>query len=153
ARSLKEELGEIKVKATDLGMLLVREGSVPGSGNWTHEHGDAGNTRVSPDQVVKAPLGLLWFGGPSNESVLPRHGHGPQPQVIDGRLLIEGVDLMRALDIYTGRLLWEASLPGVGKAFDVLPHQTGANASGSNFVSTPDGIYVAVGNACVRLDP
>ena len=146
-------LSQANLREANGWLLIARDGPLPGSANWTHEHGDAANTRVSPDQLVKAPLGLLWFGGPSNDAVLPRHGHGPQPQVIDGRLLIEGVDLIRAIDIYTGRLLWEARLPGVGKPYDVLPHQAGANAGGSNFVSAPDGIYVAVGNSCVRLDP
>ena len=130
-----------------------REGPLPGSANWTHEHADAANTRVSTDQLVKAPLGVLWFGGPSHDGILPRHGHGPQPQVIDGRLIIEGVDLLRAIDIYTGRLLWETKLPGVGDFYNNLAHQPGANASGSNFVSTPDGIYVAYDKPCVRLDP
>src|SRR5262249_40348596 len=84
-------------------MLPTREGALRGSANWTHEHADAANTRVSRDQVVKAPLGLLWFGGPAHDGILPRHGHGPQPQVVDGRLIIEGVDKLRAMDIYTGR--------------------------------------------------
>jgi outer membrane protein assembly factor BamB len=132
---------------------LAREGPLPGAGNWTHEHADAANTRVSPDQLVKAPLGLLWFGGPSHEGILPRHGHGPQPQVIDGRLVIEGVDLLRAIDIYTGRKLWEAPLPGVGEFYNNLAHQPGANASGGNFVCTADCIYVAYKNSCVRIDP
>src|SRR5262249_53763724 len=127
---------------------LTREGALPGSGNWTHEHADAANTRVGRDQIVKAPLGLLWFGGPSQEGILPRHGHGPQPQVIDCRLIIEGPDLLRALDIYTGRKLWETRLPGVGKDFDELWHQPGANASGTNYVSTSDGVYVAYGASC-----
>ena len=61
--------------------------------------------------LVKAPLGLLWFGGPSHDGILPRHGHGPQPQVVDGRLFIEGVDMLRAVDVYTGRLLWETGCP------------------------------------------
>jgi outer membrane protein assembly factor BamB len=141
------------LKAEGTLWALTREGALPGSGNWTHEHADAANTRVSPDRLAKAPLGLLWFGGPSHEGILPRHGHGPQPQVIDGRLIIEGVDLLRALDIYTGRLLWETRLPGVGEFYNKLAHQPGANASGGNFVSTSDCIYVAVKNACVRLDP
>src|SRR5262249_28937984 len=94
------------------GMLTLRRpGAPPGGGNWTHEHGDAANTRVAKDQLVKAPLGLLWFGGPSHEGILPRHGHGPQPQVIDGRCIIEGVDMLRAIDIYTGRILWETEIP------------------------------------------
>lgn len=133
--------------------VLTRQGALPGSSNWTHEHADAANTRVSKDQLVKAPLGILWFGGPSNDGILPRHGHGPQPQVIDGRLIIEGVDLIRALDIYTGRLLWETRIPGVGQFFNNLAHQPGANASGSNFVCTSDTIYVVHEKKCLRLDP
>jgi len=132
---------------------LIRAGALPGAGNWTHEHADAANTRVSKDSRVRAPLGLLWFGGPSHDGILPRHGHGPQPQVIDGRLLIEGVDLMRATDIYTGRLLWETPLPGIGEFYNNTLHQPGANATGTNFVSLSDGIYVAWRNKCVRLDP
>ncbi|MCI0358629.1 MAG: PQQ-binding-like beta-propeller repeat protein, partial [Planctomycetaceae bacterium] len=133
--------------------LLVREGPLPGSADWTHEHADAANTRVSKDTRVKAPLGLLWFGGSTSEAILPRHGHGPQPQVVQGRLFIEGMDLMRAIDIYTGRVLWEASLPGVGDLYDNTAHQPGANASGTNYIATPDGIYVAYRRSCVQLDP
>jgi outer membrane protein assembly factor BamB len=134
-------------------VLLAREGPLPGAGDWTHEHADAANTRVSPDTLVKAPLGLLWFGGHSNEGVLPRHGHGPQPQALDGRLFIEGVDMLRAIDVYTGRLLWEAKVPGLGKAYDNLAHQPGANGGGANFVSTREALYVALADRCVLLDP
>jgi len=142
------------VASTDVAWVqLTREGPLPGAANWTHEHADAANTRVSKDQLVKAPLGVLWFGGPSHEGTLPRHGHGPQPQVIDGRLIIEGPDLLRAMDIYTGCKLWETRLAGVGKDYDETWHQPGANASGSNYVSTSDGIYIAHGRVVVRLDP
>jgi outer membrane protein assembly factor BamB len=141
------------VRTEPAGTLLIRQGALPGADNWTHEHANAANTRVSDDDLVKAPLGLLWFGGPTNEGVLPRHGHGPQPQVIDGRLIIEGVDKLRAIDVYTGRLLWEAPLTGVGAFFDNLAHQPGANAVGTNYISTPDAIYVAYRNGCLRLDP
>src|SRR5262249_27477384 len=37
-------------------VLLTREGPPPGAANWTHEHADASNTRVSKDKLVKAPL-------------------------------------------------------------------------------------------------
>jgi WD40 repeat protein len=134
-------------------VLLTRAGPLPGAADWTHEHADAGNTRASHDSLVKAPLGVLWFGGSSNSGILPRHGHGPQPHVVDGRCIIEGVDMLRALDIYTGRVLWESRLPGVGKIYNTLPHQPGANATGGNYVSLPDGIYILHGTTCVRLDP
>jgi outer membrane protein assembly factor BamB len=146
------ELAGAKVHDGDGYLLLVREGALPGSANWTHEHADPANTRVSKDKLVKAPLGVLWFGGPSNEGILPRHGHGPQPQVIDGKLLIEGVNMLRCMDIYTGRILWETKLPGVGNFYNNLAHQPGANASGTNYISASDGVYIVYGKACLKLD-
>jgi outer membrane protein assembly factor BamB len=145
--------GQVKPAEKDGLILLSRPGAPPGSAPWTHQHADAANTRVSRDKLVKAPLGILWFGGPGNQAILPRHGHGPVPQVIDGRLFIEGIDHLRAIDVYTGRLLWEARLPGVGKLYDNTSHQPGANGAGGNYVSTPAGVYVAYRKECLLLDP
>lgn len=133
--------------------LLTRVGALPGAADWTHQYADAGNTAFSRDRLVQAPLGLLWFGGASNEGVLPRHGHGPTEQVIDGRLIIEGPDQFRATDIYTGRVLWEAALPGIGASFKTTIHQPGANHMGSNYASATNGMYVCRGSDCLRLDP
>lgn len=151
--TLSTDMSQARSLALGDWVLLTREGPLPGSANWTHEHADPANSRVSLDQRVKAPLGLLWFGGSSNESILPRHGHGPQPQVVDGRLIIEGVDLLRAVDIYTGRVLWETRLPGLGRVYDNTAHQPGANACGTNYISLSDGIYVSFESHCLRLDP
>lgn len=133
-------------------LQLHRDGPLPGAADWTHQHADAANSRVSADRRVKAPLGVLWFGGPGHQGVLPRHGHGPIPQVCQGRLIIEGPDRLRAIDIYTGRLLWEKELPGVGKVYDNTSHQPGANATGSNYVSTPEGVHVAYRDRCLLLE-
>src|SRR5262249_43279091 len=154
ARKIDEDkLSGAVLKDSAAGLLLVRRGALPGAGNWTHEHADAGNSRVSTDSLVRAPLGILWFGGSSNDGILPRHGHGPQPQAIDGRLIIEGVETLRALDVDPARPLWDAPLPGVGARYNNLLHQPGANAGGTNYISTSDGIYVAYRDACVILDP
>jgi hypothetical protein len=45
---------------------LVREGAASGAGVWTHQYGNISNTIKSDDQLVKLPLGVLWFGGSSN---------------------------------------------------------------------------------------
>jgi len=147
------ELKNAEVKRAGDLLLLTRVGALPGSADWTHQYADPANTGVSKDALVKAPLGLLWFGGSSNKEILPRHGHGPSEQIVGGRLFIEGPDVIRALDVYTGRVLWGTSLPDVGKAYDNTSHQPGANALGSNYVSVHDGIYVAYGKTCIRLDP
>ncbi len=160
-------LSQAKISRAANGLAVVREGPLPGAADWTHQYGDVANTVHSRDQLVKLPLGLLWFGGNSNEDVLPRHGHGPSEQIVGGRLFIEGMDCLSARDVYTGRVLWKTEFGNLG-TFDVyydasytnLPlstiynqkHIPGANARGANFVATSDTVYMVVSNVCHLLD-
>ena len=65
--------------------------------------------------------------------------------------------MIRAVDVYTGRVLWEKSrCPACGdELFNYTGHQPGANATGSNYVSVPKtAVYVAYQySKCLRLDP
>lgn len=147
------KLPNAEVRTTGTLTLLVRAGALPGTADWTQQYADAGNTACSRDSVVRAPLGVLWFGGSANGDVLPRHGHGPSPQVVGGRVFLMGPNNLCARDVYTGRPLWDVPLEGIGKAYNETNHQPGANALGSNFASAPDAVYVHRGSACLRLDP
>ncbi len=151
ARDFSESGFSVAVEENSI--MVSRPGPLPGSASWTHQYADAGNTLVSRDSLVKLPLGALWFGGPANDPILPRHGHGPSPQIIGGRLFIEGPDLLRAVDVYTGCVIWEKSIPGLGNFYDNTSHQPGANEIGSNYVSTDDSIYVMLPDRCLVLDP
>lgn len=155
ARALLKKNGfdETQVTESDGYLIVRRSGALPGSADWTHQYADVGNTVVSADKLVRLPLGVLWFGGPSNEGILPRHGNGPIPQVAGGRRIIEGRNMLRAVDVYTGRLLWQRELPDLGQFYDNTSFSFGTNAIGSNYVSMPDGIYVAHGRSCLVLDP
>jgi len=146
-------LPQLQIKeAKDNLLVAIRKGALLGSADWTHQYADAGQSVVSRDKRVKAPLGLLWFGGPSNTKILPRHGHGPSPQVAGGRLIIEGADILRAVDVYTGRLLWERELKGVGEYYNTTSHFPGAGEIGSNYVTLPDAVYVVYGTKILELD-
>ena len=147
------ELANAEAGASGDHALLTRVGALPDSADWTHQYADAANTVKSEDKLVKVPMGVLWFGGSSHAPILPRHGHGPSEQVAGGRYFIEGADIMRAVDVYTGRVLWEASLPDVGAHYDNTDHEPGANHIGSNYATALDGVYVAYGEECLRLDP
>ena len=147
------DLPQLQLQKASSDMLLaVRKGALPGSADWSHQYADAGQSVVSKDNRVKAPLGLLWFGGPSNAKILPRHGHGPSPQVAGGRLVIEGADILRAVDVYTGRLLWERELKEVGEYYNKTGHFPGAGEVGSNYVTLPDAVYVVYGTKILALD-
>ncbi len=156
-------------------VTLRREGPLPGSGQWTHQYADAGQSNQSGDQRVRAPLGPVWFGGPDHYNVLPRHGRGPRPQVAGGRVVLLGPETVSARCVFTGRELWVRVLPGIGHSFTVrgdrvkpedrvrrwepgrrsptVPHAAGAKFRGSPFVSLPDSIYVLHAGHVLRLDP
>ena len=148
--------------------VLQRVGPLLDSAPWTHQYADVSNSICSKDKRVKAPLGLLWFGGPSHLDVLPRHGHGPPQQVIGGRLFLQGIKVLSARDVYTGRVLWRKDLPELdtfGMYYDDTfnpdiydrsynqVHIPGANAWGANFVAADDRIYLIAGQKCLVMDP
>ena len=150
--------------------IISREGPLEGASSWTHNYGDIANTLKSDDRLVKAPLGILWFGGNSNMDVLPRHGHGPGEQVIDGRLIIQGMNSISARDVYTGRVLWKREsekllddnwLVYYNESYDeenpLIPkynqvHLPGSNSRGTNYIATKEYVYLIEGDKCNVLD-
>ena len=152
-RMIAMKLPGCKITSLDDFMMMTRSGALADSADWTHQYGDSANTVMSYDKSVKAPLGLLWFGGPANDKILPRHGHGPSPQVVGGRLFIEGRNMIRAVDVYTGRLLWERQFDDLGKFYDNTSHQPGANEIGSNYVTVSDAVYIVYRDNIHVLDP
>ena len=150
--------------------MISRTGPLPGASPWTHNNGNIANTVKSDDQLVRAPLGILWFGGNSNMDVLPRHGHGPGEQVIDGRLIIQGINSLTARDVYTGRVLWKREFEKLmddnwmvfyDETYDEenpldpkynQVHLPGANARGTNYIATKEYVYLIEGNRCNVID-
>jgi outer membrane protein assembly factor BamB len=123
------------------GLTLVRrDGRLPGSAPWTHECSDAARSFFSWDELVKPPLGILWYGdGPDYGFWKHKdYGVGVKPQVVGGRVfaLRQSDRLLIAYDAYTGRHLWQAQ---------VSPF--------TRYVSMADGIHVAGDGALRVLDP
>jgi len=163
----RANLEKAKLHPSEGHLLVIRDGALPGAADWTHQYGDIANTVKSDDARVKAPLGLLWFGGPSNMDVLPRHGHGPPEQVVGGRMFIQGMSSMSARDVYTGRLLWHTDFGNLG-TFGIYYNETytntplstaynqkhipGANGRGANYIATEDALYLVAGSSCLVVD-
>ncbi|MBI1388852.1 MAG: PQQ-binding-like beta-propeller repeat protein [bacterium] len=156
------------IERKDGWLTVTRKGALPGADDWTHNYGDIANTVKSDDSRVQLPLGILWFGGSSNMDVLPRHGHAPSPQVIDGRVFVQGMSSLSARDAYTGRVFWKREFDDLGNygvyyddTYAETPldpsynqiHIPGANARGTNYAATHDVIYIIEGGKCRMLDP
>jgi hypothetical protein len=131
-------LGDRQAKTGRKGdwLLLSREGPLPGSAGWSHAEADAANSGASEDQFAKAPLELLWFDTPKRWI----RTHGATLVRVDGGRMLLKADKLTAVDVFTGRQLWETPLP--------FPHTTN-----DQLVLLEDAIYVAGGRTCVVLDP
>lgn len=117
-------------------LLVSRSGPLPGSADWSHEEADAANTGASQEQFVKAPLDLLWFDTP------PRWFRTPGStlvRVCGGRMFIKA-EKLHAIDVYTGRRMWQTDLPFSHNLTDQM-------------VALDDALYVAGRITCLRLDP
>jgi outer membrane protein assembly factor BamB len=132
-------------------MRMAVRGPLEGAGSWTHQYCDPANTNCSTDELVRGPLGMLWFT--DNDFEMPsRHGRGPAPLCHDGRLFVEGLHGLRAIDAYNGRVLWEYPIRNILKAYD-QEHLMGTAGTGSNFCVAADGLYLRNEGKCMRLDP
>ena len=150
----QSQLVQSELLVQDSFAVLTRPGDLPGAADWTHEYGDSANSLMSRDELVKAPLGVLWFGGPAAASELffNRHFWPPSLTVNQGRMFFQGPEVFVAADIYTGRVLWKKKLPeGVspgrrGNFFEKVQ-------VGFHFLAADDAVYLSDGSQCEKIDP
>jgi outer membrane protein assembly factor BamB len=120
--------------------LLTREGALPGSAPWTHDAADAGRTYCSQDDLVRAPLGVLWYGDMTGFSIWKA---GMRPQVVGGRVFVpkphSSSNEILAYDAYTGRPLWSKDIR--------------TKTIGGPMVAMPEGVYMAMDGQCRVYDP
>ena len=153
-------------------------GDLEGGGDWDHEYANAAMNNSSGDTVVKAPLGILWYGGPASDQRYYLPGSRPAGALISrGRLFIQGNGVMAGIDAYTGRQLWEAAIPdmhifngthgggGGGLGMKTAPWKNEearargippikrSRATGLNWAVAADCLYVFAAERCLRFDP
>jgi len=144
--------------------LVIRQGALPGAGQWTHERCDAGNTLASTDTAVRLPLGLLWFGGPAaNFRLQGGHDLAHAQEVVEGRYILVGDGILRAVDVYTGRLIWRVDLPKIQQLPRVSPRDVPeppagvipawhiCRTRGPNTTAMPDLTYCCMGTYLLEL--
>jgi len=159
-------LSKAKLKRAKGITTITRVGALAGSSNWTHEYGDAANSLTSSDELVKAPLGVQWFGGPAaaGELFYNRHYWAPSLEVIDGRMFLEGPEVFAAIDVYTGRILWKKKLAeGTVKVSNSVKFREASPGRrgnffekvkvGLNFVVANDYLYLSDGRTCDLINP
>ena len=117
-------------------ILVRREGPLPGAADWSHEEANAANAGASPDRFLRAPLDMLWFDGSLRWHRKPGSA---VVRVARGRIFVLAEKLY-ALDVYTGRRLWETEVPE-------------ARSATSEMVAASDAVYLTTGKTCLAFDP
>ena len=124
--------------------FLFTRGKLNGAGNWTGLYGNTANTSSTPDKLVKGPLGVLWYGEPGSEDMVGRHARAASPLAINGRLFMQGAEVVMAYDAYNGTFLWKRKIQGAVRVR--------VDVDGSNITATDDSIFVATHNRVLQLD-
>jgi len=133
-----------KTSSIDNVSMIIR-GKLMDDGNWTEQYADPQNTACSDDELVKAPLGVLWFGEPGSEKIIDRHAKAMSPVAMNGRLFVQGQEVIMAIDAYNGTLLWKKEIPGAVRAR--------VDVDAGNLSLTEDSLYVAAYDKCYKIDP
>ena len=148
AGAMRQELARLGEKGTTVAMtgpgVKVTRGALNGAGSWTHEYGEAGNTGCGDDQLVKGEMDLLWYGEPGPGRMPSRHASAAAPLAFDGRMFIQGENVIMAYDSYNGVELWKRDIPGAMRL--------GLKMRTSNLTGGMGSLFVAVGDKCLRLD-
>jgi hypothetical protein len=113
-------------------------------------------------------MSVHWFGGPAAEhdmtytAMLP-----PGVLVSQGRYILQAPQRLTAIDVYTGRKLWQVPLPAVqpnpcryGKDLPpwieaeegILPAVEVSRGTGLNYVASAEAVYLAAGEQCLAVD-
>jgi outer membrane protein assembly factor BamB len=130
-------------------MRVTTRGPLDKAGEWTHLYATAANVSCSTDDI-HGPLHVLWFR--DIDLAMPqRHGRGPAPLFSAGRVFVEGMDAILAVDAYNGLPLWRFELPKVLSAYNA-DHLAGTAVTGSNFCLEGDSLFVCYQDRCYRLD-
>ncbi len=124
---------------------VINRGKLPGSGEWSHQYADPGNTACSEDIRISGNLRLQWYGKPGPYRMFDRHSYTTAPVYSGGRLFTLGEKILYANDAYNGRLLWEKELPSLEPRVN-LPRDCGY------MVTDRDHVYLAIENNCMKVN-
>jgi len=146
--AFREQLARLGEKdtriAVDAGVGRITRGALVGAGSWTHQYGEPGNSACGDDQLIKGPIGILWYGDPGPGQMPSRHASNSSPLSVGGRMFVQGENIVMAYDAYNGAKLLERKIPGALRV--------GLKTGCSNLAANSDSLFVAVGAECLRLD-
>lgn len=146
-RALNEKSVRV-YNAAEKGHVMVMRPPLPGVGEWTHMFGQANNTAYSGEtlqgRASASDLEVQWLGMPGPRFNIDRNPRKPGPLAVNGRLFVQGMGRIAAMDAYNGTILWTVEVPRLQR-YNLL-------RDASNWCADASTIYLAHDQQCIALD-
>lgn len=117
------------------------------SGDWSHLYGRPDNSAFAGENLGDVhssdQLRVQWVGRPGPRYQADRSGRKPSPLATAGRLFLQGLNRIVAVDSYNGTVLWSVEIPGLER-FN-MPRDC------SNWCADRDFLYVVVKQECWKI--
>jgi len=142
-----QKSAEVRSDAAGVWSKTAR-GELPGAGQWTHQYGRADNSAFGGEKLGgsanSGEFMTQWVGRPGPGFQPDRSGRMPGPLAAEGRLFVQGLDRILAMDSYNGSILWSREVPGMIRMN--VPRDS------SNWCTDGDFIYLAVRGECWQME-
>jgi len=126
---------------------IVRD-PLPGAADWSHLYGRPDNSAFAGEHLGGAKsakdLQVQWIGRPGPRFQADRNGRKPSPLSTGGRLFVQGLHRIAALDAFNGTVLWSLEIPDLER-FN-MPRDC------SNWCADRRFVYAAVRDKCWQID-
>lgn len=122
--------------------------AITDAGDWSHLYGKPDNSAFGGEHLggAKSADDLLeqWVGRPGPRYQADRSGRKPSPLSTAGRLFLQGLHRIVAVDAFNGMILWSLEIPELER-FN-MPRDC------SNWCASRKFLFVAVKKECWKID-
>lgn len=119
-----------------------------GAGDWSHLYGRADNSAFGGESLGGASttdeMAVQWIGRPGPRAQPDRNGRGPSPLSTNGRLFVQGLHRLIAVDAFNGTIQWTLEMPSLER-FN-MPRDC------SNWCADDKHIFIAAKDKCWQID-
>ena len=153
-RDLDDEINRVLAPGRGVSIFLSGDRAayyrpkLKGSGDWTHQYGDIGNSASSKESLSGATgtqdFALQWVGRPGADFGIDRNPRMPAPLSANGRLFHQGMNRLVSMDAHNGSILWSLEAPDLRRVN--IPRDCG------NWCADSDYLYVAINNSSWMLN-
>lgn len=127
---------------------VLTRGHIDGAGEWSHLYGRPDNSAFGGESLGGAKsigdLRVQWIGRPGPRAQADRSGRKPSPLSKNGRLYMQGLHRLIAIDAYNGVVLWSLEMPTLER-FN-MPRDS------SNWCVDHEAVFLAMKNRAWRID-